>query len=71
MENFMNPILQQENHTVGYVHFNPTFKKKDPSLSEAVSDLTQELVMLKKKTMKMNRSNLSVTMWSQDAISFR
>jgi hypothetical protein len=67
----MNPILKQENHTIGYVHFNPNLKTQDPSLSAMVSDLTQELILLKKKTMKTNRSNLSVTMWSQDAFSFR
>ena len=66
----MNSVLQQENHPVGYMHFNPTAKKHDASHGAVVSDLTQELVMLKKKTMKTNRSNLSVTMWSQDAISF-
>ena len=67
----MNLILKKENQQIGFVHFNPTSAKQDPSLAATVSDLTQELVLLKKKTLKMNRSNLAVTMWSQDAISFR
>ncbi len=73
----MNSILKQDTHPtgeirpVGYVHFNPNAKKQDPSLSTVVSDLTQELVLLRTKTMKTNRSNLGVTMWSQDVISFR
>ena len=67
----MNPILKQENHQIGYVHFNPNVQRHDASSPVVISDLTQELILLKKKTMKMNRSNLSITMWSQDAFSFR
>ena len=67
----MNSVLNSETDQIGFMHFNPMVKKQDKTLTRVVSDLTQELVMLKKKTMKSNRSNLSVTMWSQDAISFR
>lgn len=60
---------------IGFVHFDPeqslTLSVKNDHMSVAgVSDLTQELVLLKKKQMKTNRNNLSVTMWSQDVAFF-
>jgi hypothetical protein len=60
---------------VGFTHFDPeqslTISVKNDHMSvTGISDLTQELVLLKKKQMKMNRNNLSVTMWSQDVAFF-
>lgn len=60
---------------MGFVHFDPENSlsmsaKNDHMTVTGVSDLTQELVLLKKKQMKTNRNNLSVTMWSQDVAFF-
>ncbi len=61
---------------MGFTHFDPEQSlsmsvKNDHMSVTGVSDLTQELVLLKKKQMKMNRSSdLSVTMWSQDVAFF-
>jgi hypothetical protein len=60
---------------VGFTHFDPEQSlnvsvKNDHMSVTGVSDLTQELVLLKKKQMKMNRNDLSVTMWSQDVAFF-
>lgn len=60
---------------VGFTHFDPeqglnVSVKNDHMSVTGISDLTQELVLLKKKQMKMNRNSLSVTMWSQDVAFF-
>lgn len=60
---------------IGFTHFDPEQSlsmsvKNDHMSVTGISDLTQELVLLKKKQMKMNRSDLSVTMWSQDVAFF-
>lgn len=68
-------IKRNEPMPTGFVHFDPEQSlsmavKSDHMSVTGVSDLTQELVLLKKKQMKTNRNNLSVTMWSQDVAFF-
>ena len=66
---------RNETMPIGFIHFDPEQSlsmsvKNDHMSITGVSDLTQELVLLKKKQMKTNRNNLSVTMWSQDVAFF-
>lgn len=68
-------IKQNPTMPIGFTHFDPEQNltlsvKNDHMTVTGVSDLTQELVLLKKKQMKTNRNNLSVTMWSQDVAFF-